>query len=389
MRLLILLQIIIYLFLPLISYNINFYTELYLATLLFTTGFLVLSFVKILSFRLKEEIKASPRFDDGNSIKSGVFEFFLIIVVLVLYFKLSYDANIIDRRVGTEQIAILFSEIPLHKLIYIRLVDFLFPFVWLYIYVRKVNKSSYYIRILYFFSLIVFILISGKIFSKSELAFLIMSFIVVYGGLSKPSVIFNNISKSIFIFLSIVIIFVTVSYLRFINYDGTLYEMIEQDFISRLNGYKIMASLIEDNVSISLGTYDPNIYKYYITLFPFMEQSVEYKSLALTSAKNYLLYDVLKINQFDETTTYLVDIYYFFGLPGAFLLGCFLGGVARITDQLIRSPGALQDPFYYSIIVVSVQSFSRLEFELIPQCFLFIKLVIFYIPIIYLVSKKK
>ncbi|EMQ57030.1 TPA: hypothetical protein I6799_001714 [Vibrio cholerae] len=387
MRILILLQIIVYLALPLVKYDFEFYTELYLSSLIFTTGFCLVSFLSLLSHNPKN-LKENE-FHCHALNENVIFDFIFINVSLILYFYFVYNLNIIDRRVGTEQIAIIFSEIPIYKLIYIRVVDFLFPFVWMYIYL-KINREMHfsYLRVLHFFSFFIFVFISGKIFSKSELVFIIISFIIILGGLSTPSVIVKNIKKLIVAFFSIFIIFGVVSYLRFLDYHGSMYEMMNQDFFSRLNGHKIMASLIDRGISTPIGTYDLEIYKYYITQNPFSEQSLEYKSQALTSAKNYLLYDILQFHQFDETTTYLVDVYYFGGLFGVFGVGCFLGGVARVVDKLIRLQGALQNPLLYSIIVALVQSFGRLEFEIIPQCILFFKLAIFYLPIIYFFSRK-
>ncbi|MFL7011094.1 hypothetical protein [Enterovibrio norvegicus] len=385
MRFFLTIQILIYLVIPLFVFDLSYYSVLYLSTLLFLSFFLVGSHINFINVgdRVKDisqqEVKIRP-----------IITFSVVAIVMIVYYYFAAKNGILERRIGTLQIANAFAAIPLKELLFIRLTEMATPTVlfvmWLAIYSNE--KSSKIAQLsLFFVVTVLFLYVSGKWQSKSELVYFFVILFILTGKLSSYDNILRNGKSVLGLFVVSLGVFGAITFYRYTTFGSDLSTMISQDFIQRVNGHKITSQLIDKDLLTIAGTADLSAYKYYIAMFPFFEQATVYKELATTSAKNYLLYDLLELKQFDEITTYVSDLLYVGGLAAVAMGGTIIGVFAKLTDQLILSGEIQRNTILTAFALSSIMALSRLEFELIPQLFMFTKLFVMNLILVFTFKK--
>jgi hypothetical protein len=311
------------------------------------------------------------------------FLFFLILVILIIYLYVVYSSGVLNRRIGTEKLALLFSQLSSYSLIYIRVVDMVIPafLIFLSIRFRDDNRK---IKVISFIFILFYLIVSGKIFSKSELVFFLLAIPILYGMLSNLKSVFHP--RIIPLIIATVTIFFFISYVRLQTFNGSLHDMLYQDFITRLDGFKLLVEIIKSKTLGLFGEYDISIYKYYLAKIPFIESGVEYKAQALTAAKNYFLSDLLNLSRKDITTTIIVDLFYFGGVLFVSLGAMLLGGVARNVDNISHRKELMNSPLVFSLLYASVFCFGRIEFELFSMMFNFIKVFLSSLIVVYFLN---
>lgn len=385
MRLVVLLQIFLYLILPAFFYDASRYAELYILNFCFLISFLCFSYITIDSngrvLSRREHIGCGVDFKLKEKLSTGIgwgrigFIFLAIFVVLSYYTVLVFKYGLLDRRIGSEAIGLLYSRISLLDLLYLRVVEIAYPIVFIYLFFfekRYRIRNGFLFKFVNVFFLIIFFFFSAKWQSKSEIAFFLLVMLIFSGSISSSRMFLYQFRRFFRFFLVVLIVFFVVSFFRYKDYSGSFYDIFYRDFVERLDGDKILGQLIDIGALKIYGTFDFSVYKYYISLLPFLNEAVYLKSIAMTSAKNYFLVDVLSLDQYDATSTLVTDMAYFGGFWAVSLLGFLMGYICKKVDRIILSD-KYKNSYIFSILVSLVFSFSRIEFEVIPQIFLFFK----------------
>lgn len=292
--------------------------------------------------------------------KINRFIVFVIVLWALLYVYISIDLGIVQRRQGTYNMAELFSQIPLPSLITLRTYEILFyPIVIFLTYSLYHQKTIRAFDFVLIFSLFLSFLVSGVVDSKLKLILPVFVFFIFL-----PSWIRNDIIKrNKYIFVGIVALiflaFVGLIFNRYMSIEGANFSLFFlKDFIYRVDGIQLLSMLSESGRASPFGTYDNNMFIFFIAKIPFLEVSNELKILGLTSSKAYLLNEVLFMDMVDFNNTMITDLYYYGGYLFLFAGVSLYGFLIQRFDQYIQSGYLLENrvraAFYISFALTTL-----------------------------------
>lgn len=265
-------------------------------------------------------------------IKIGMGIFSLLYVYLVI------RAGLIDRRQGSEQMALVYSQLSVIDLVLMRIYEEIFyPFIILLLLqpLSSVKKIPWWLL----FSLVLAFVFSGAIYSRAKLlmpaAFYLIFF---YFPGRRTSEIKRGTVKAFLGFIIISVCFVVIY--RAAHFDDVERYLVA-DFLTRLDGLELI-SLLDQHLSVPFfGTHDLLIFVNFVTAIPFLDGVAALKQAGLTSSKSYLLKIVLNRNQIDINNTFATDLYYFGGYPLLSLGAACYGYFCRKFDVGVSGGGWL------------------------------------------------
>ena len=141
---------------------------------------------------------------------------------------------------------------------------------------------------------------------------------------------------------------------RLYEFDG-LFEYIQGDIISRLDGLDFISRVANEKFIPWFGTYDLRLFSNFVAAIPFLEAAAALKEIGMTSSKNYLLNEILGLIQMDAVNTMVTDLYYFGGyfllIIGAVHYGYLVMrfDIAAKTNDLWSS--RIQMAFMFSFLI--------------------------------------
>jgi hypothetical protein len=311
------------------------------------------------------------------------------------FFSLSYifvviQNGLIFRRQGSEVMADLYSSIPLHSLLILRLFEIVYwPIMISTLYFFR--KRNFRFGGLYFLCLVPAIsafFFTGVLDSRSKF---ILPIIFMYIVFRHDNFIRSRMTpiKLILLVFIMFLAFFTVAVSRVGAY-GSILDWILIEFIQRTDGLELLSRVSSEIGSIPLfGTRDPLIFLNFVAMIPFLDQAIELKALGLTSSKMYLLTQVLGSTKIDINNSILTDPYYFAGVFGLIIVGVIYGYFVRKVDNLTKVGGIWRTRWVSACGFAFVLNAWRFESDLFGLLFVITRdIVIFYILFTFLTSRR-
>lgn len=303
----------------------------------------------------------------------------------VLYILVVISNDLVFRRQGSHEMAVIYSSLPLSNLIVLRGYEVAFYPATLAMIASLLFDKGKFIRIT------IFVMFSGFLFmgvadSRAKLLmpilFYYMIFLTSRGSHVQPPKKILYLSGLVLFFAALII-----GASRVADFDG-IFEYLVQDLIKRTDGLELI-SLINQEVSIPIqGTLDFRIFINFIAMVPFITEAEALKALGLTSSKNYLLREILVSDAFDMNNSVIADLFYFGGYIGvaigAIIYGYFVGKFNAIARSAAiwenRSRAAFLLAFMMNCFRIEVDFFSMIisttrDFLIIYLVFLMFRFV--------------
>jgi len=256
------------------------------------------------------------------------------IVMALMYINTVIEYGLLDRRQGSEVMALLFAGLPLIQLAILRIFEILFyPMLFIILVGLQYDRDKL-LRVL----LVVFLCafpFTGVLDSRAKLLMPLLYYYVLF---IAPRPDWKPISRKIFIsaFILAGFAFFIMATIRLGEFDD-LSGYLLADFVSRLDGLEFSSKLASEGTSSVWGTMDFNVFLNFMSAVPFLESATELKAAGMTSSKNYLLQEVLGSSQFDINNSMITDLYYFGGYFFLVVGGIFYGYLVKRFDLVMRS----------------------------------------------------
>jgi oligosaccharide repeat unit polymerase len=356
MRVLLILFSLIYFF---IAPYFDYETEISASTYIISFTFIICLFISSRKFSSQElTINENKLIARKNSL-------FFFSILTAMYCLLIYDLGLLDRRQGSEYMALLFSQISIVELIIFRVYEIIFWPIVILIYLTKKNKS-YAFNILFIITFLAGLIFSGALTSRTKIITTFLMFFIFSKYFSSKKFASSGI-KDFFLLSNLFFLAVLTIVVFAIQRSNDFYSFSDYfftDIFVRLNGIYLIHELLIYNQSF-FGTGDLEILRYYTTALPFLESSSELKELGLTNSKSYLLRDVMGFEQYDVNNSILTDPFYVGGIPLVAITGLIYGSLAKKIDFSIASKNIFQSRITYSFLLCVVINLIRLENDLI------------------------
>jgi hypothetical protein len=306
--------------------------------------------------------------------------FFLILPIF--HFSILYKYDIFNRRIGTENIALIFGDMGgLDKLI-MKLYDTSqFFFIIIGFYILKANNKIKYKRIFTFTFIIniIYIVSLSISYSRSALMIFLILFYIVDG-------MFGFISKRIKHILLIIGItfFILVSLLRYVpmillSNSIDLKDVLKNEFLYRANCSQFLNEVYTAS-KFKGYLYGETFTTPFLTLKSILgdEKAKEKISDANTGSKQYILSNYLGKDNKDECSCVAVDSFVNFGFFGILiLLFIYLFWIFLLKNILQKK---IINIFYFTCILSILSSILLYEADGLSLIFAIVK----FIPAIFL-----
>lgn len=257
-----------------------------------------------------------------------------LISMALLYIYTVIEYGLLDRRQGSEVMALLFADLPLMQLASLRIFEILFyPMLFIILVGLQYDRETL-LKVL----LVVFLCafpFTGVLDSRAKLLMPVLYYYILF---IVPRPDWKPLSRKIFVSVCVlagvsIFIMATIRLSDLADISG----YVLADFVSRLDGLEFSSKLAGEGTTSWWGTMDFNVFLNFASAIPFLESAAELKVAGMTSSKNYLLQEVLGSSQFDINNSLITDLYYF---GGYFLLvtgGIFYGYHVKRFDLVMKS----------------------------------------------------
>jgi len=292
--------------------NINFTEESFVFFFFFIPIFLFFIYFKTYKSKYIYQIKVI------NPLLVSII--FFILPIIYFFILLKYD--ILSRRIGTENIAVIYGDMAFIDKSIMKLYD-QSQYIYLIIcfFSLRLNKNFKYrsfFKLIFIFNL--FILAGFSLFNSRTAILFFVLLILLFDKL------FNTISKKVK-YKSILIASTFFLLVSIIRYAPTLYlkgnssinEIATTEILNRVNCSTFFTEVVNatDKKGFLYGKSFPNPFLSIAALLG-DEKSKEKIRVAETGSKQYLLNNYLQNNNKDDCSCMVVDSYANFGIFGIF-----------------------------------------------------------------------
>lgn len=301
----------------------------------------------------------------------------------LLYIAISLRHGLMNRRIGTHEAAILFSEIPVVELIIFRAFELLFPLLISYLIIKIIKFKLSVPDKLLALSLVVALALSGVIFSRTHLLFiLICTAVILQNSLNRGQ--FRKLLT--FAVVAGVLMFVLVSAYRFTHDPpDNLSAFISDSILKRSDGLELISLLIEIYGYPLTGVNPSAITPPIISSIPFLPLADDLKASALTTVKSNILAFEFSSPLRDTNSFVIVDVYYWGGVIGLMLSAIFLGLITTKIDQKILISKSL---LINSLLIASAGNIIIMEREFIGILIGMARDFIIFAVVLFIICKK-
>lgn len=348
------------------------------------------SFIFIIFFTLaSRKFASSIQSISAPNVYLRTYALPLFMTITVLYCYLIFDLGLLDRRQGSEYMALLFSQINVMDLILFRAYEIIFWPASILIFFLTKNKTTLF----YFLFIATFLFglfFSGALTSRTKIITAFLMFFIFSKLFSSNKFVtsgirdFYTLLPLVFFSFLVVLIFLFLRNDDFSNYS----DYFLSDFFMRLNGLYLVNELLNYNQSF-FGTGDMQIFKYYSTAIPFLETTSDLKELGLTNSKSYLLRDVLDSNMYDVNNSILTDPFYIGGIPLVALTGIVLGFLAKKIDLSIETGLIFNSRVFFVATFCTLNNLIKIENDLIAILIAIIRDFMILLPIAFILLTHK
>jgi hypothetical protein len=357
MKLIVSIQIILFLFIsPFIAAAFAGEVEYlfgisYIYTISFAIGLVCYKISEINAGELKK--KFAPFFPDWVKIIIIGWSFCYVAVVIT--------SGLFFRRQGSEVMAEIYSNLPLFKLIILRIYEILyFPIVIGMIASLEVDKS----KILRFTLLTLFVgfLFTGVADSRTKLIAPILLYYMVFSSYTRKELI-KIPSYSLNAGFLIFIIFALYVGLLRLNAFDSFSDLLLKDWVTRTDGLELI-SLVNQAIEIPIyGTHDIKLFSNFIAMIPFHPEANTLKLMGLTSGKSYLLQEILGLSNYDMNNSMVADLYYFYGFLGLLMGGFIYGYFVANFDYAVKNNKIFENRIASAFLISFLINAFRVELD--------------------------
>lgn len=264
----------------------------------------------------------------------------LLIFWSIIYIVCSVQYGLFNRRIGTHVAAELFASIPIYVLAVFRTFEVILPLAisMLLAKVIRLDIASHQKRwqivdTVCGLSMGAALLLSGVLYSRSQLIFILGSVLVLVQNLVDKVILKQMLLRAGAVG---VLVLIGVSSHRWASFeDGTPDGYFFREIVVRLDGLDVLSRLVADRGLSWSGINFSVIFAPLISAVPFLPEAVELKAAALTTVKANILYQEYGSSQGDINSFMVLDVYYCGGMIGIVLSGFFVGVVTRWIDSNI------------------------------------------------------
>jgi hypothetical protein len=252
----------------------------------------------------------------------------------LLYIYVVVANGLVIRRQGSENMANLFANLPLIHLAILRIFEILFYPVFFIIMKGLQYDRGGALKLLLAIFLVAFAF-TGILDSRAKILLPIFYYYVLFIASESG---WKPISNKFLIGIILLGLSsnVVIALIRMDDF-GNLFEYIQEDFISRLDGLNLISRVTHEMNISWLGTYDFMLFSNFVAGIPFLEAATALKEAGMTSSKNYLLKEVLGMVQIDHVNTMVTDLYYFGGYFLLIICAMHYGYLVMRLDILVRT----------------------------------------------------
>lgn len=254
------------------------------------------------------------------------------IFLAVAYAIITVRYGLLDRRQGSEYMAELYATLPLPVLAILRTYELLLVPV-IIIYAFGSAERPKWQRTLMFVTILASLPFMGLADSRGRLIIIGISIAAFVPVKTFISYFYRNVAVFAAAGLAS-IAFLIVSMQRAEKY-GSFKDYLFLEVYSRLDGLNLVVKLKEASLLSYWGKFDLEMVTPLIAKIPFLEAAQTAKLLGRTSTKQYIIQDLLRSNNFDDSNSMVTDPLYFGGLFGLLVAFFALGLGARAFDRYV------------------------------------------------------
>jgi hypothetical protein len=283
-------------------------------------------------------------------------------VLAALYCYTSFIFELIDRRQGSEYMALVFSSLPIWALLVVRVYEIVFLPV-LIILLKSGNSVSPVEKYTLIGVIIFSVPFMGLADSRGRVLVMALSIIIFYSYKSVASFVRESVS---FYAMSAtaVGVFAFVSLTRAQAY-ARVSDFYLTEVVNRIDGMNMIRSIVDYGEFRFWGSYDWDMFRVAIAKIPFLAEAQYLKSVGKTSTKQYMLQDVLGFSKLDDSNSMISDPLYFGGLPMLVVAFIVLGYFLAKFDNAVETGRALANPVIAAGYFAFGLSFIMIEADLV------------------------
>ncbi len=278
----------------------------------------------------------------------------------VLYILVVVSNELVFRRQGSHEMAVIYSNLPLSNLIVLRGYEVAFYPATIAMIASLLFDKGQLIR----FSLLV--MFSGFLFMgvMDSRAKLLMPVLFYYMIFLTPRSSRLQLPKK-YLYLGGLVLFFAALIIgagRMNDFDG-FSEYLIQDLIRRTDGLELI-SLINQDLAIPFqGTLDFRIFVNFVAMIPFLPEAETLKSIGLTSSKNFLLREILVFEAFDMNNSVIADLFYFGGYIGVAIGAIIYGYFAGKFNAIARTATIWKKRVRAAFLLAFMMNCFRIEVD--------------------------
>jgi hypothetical protein len=309
----------------------------------------------------------------------------IVAILGILYCYVSFSFDLLNRRIGSEVIAEVYSNLPLWALAVLRVYElFLVPSLILLVFSKNKLTSFQYV-VLLFISL-VSIPFMGLSDSRGKLLIIVLSFIIFV----RMEIIKSAFKSSFTLYVAIIL---TITAFTYASIDRASQYARSSDFylsevVERLDGLALLKDLNDVGIIKTFGNFDFEMFVPLKSKIPFLDEARYLKSIAKTSTKQYYLQDVLDTNKFDSNNSMIVDPIYFGGIPLLIIAFFGLGFLSKKFDIAISKESLFKSRIGTSYLFAFGMSFLLIESDFLGAISSFIQNFLLYYAALFVALRK-
>lgn len=272
----------------------------------------------------------------------------ILIAWAILYSALSLKHGLINRRIGTHEAALLFSEIPVFDLIVFRIFELLLPFIIAHLIIKtikfRLNMTDKCLTLFIGLALA----LSGLAFSRSQAFFLLASSVIILqNSLNRRQ--FRKLLTSTAI--TAIAIFALVSIYRLTSDSAESFNShLSDEILKRIDGLELISLLVQMHGLSLTGVNPSSAVAPVLSSIPFLPAAVELKANASTTVKSIILALEFGSLQGDTNSFVIVDVYYWGGVVGLMFSAIFLGyATKKVDEKIFISKGVVMNSIFIAL----------------------------------------
>lgn len=254
----------------------------------------------------------------------------VVVLLALIYAVVSLQYGLINRRQGSELMAVIFGTLPLWALAILRGYELIFlPLIVVYfLSPANIRKSE---RIVVGLVVVASLPFMGIADSRGRLLGMALTIVMFL----TPATFMKYLVRNIRFLVAAAGVAATVAYFsaQRSNAYYSLRDYFQVEVFQRLDGLNVVTQLREAHLLSYRGEWDWNVFTPLVSKIPFLEAAQAAKIAGRTSTKQYYIQDLLRSAQLDDSNSMVTDPLYLAGLAGVLIAFGLFGYVCARFDR--------------------------------------------------------